>query len=261
MRSRRKALGQHFLLKPEILDRMVEYAELSSSDIVLEIGAGKGDLTRRLAERAGLVIAVELDDRFLSYLEPLLKEYPNIKLLIGDVLKLKPTGFNKVVSNPPYSISSRLLEWLIYSRPELMILTLQREFAVKLIAKPGSPKYLYISVISSLLYDSRILEIIPRRFFDPPPRVDSALVSMRRRSGDLILEDSWREILKKLFTRRRQRLRRVISDLLEDVGSDRLGQVFSLLDEHILSRRVYELTPSEILEVAKILERAIGGIS
>ena len=150
---------------------------------------------------------------------------------------------------------------MIYSGPELMVLTLQREFAVKLIAKPGSPKYLYISVISSLLYDSRILEIIPRRFFDPPPRVDSALVSMRRRSEDLILKDSWREILKKLFTRRRQRLRRVISDLLEDVGSDRLGQVFSLLDEHILSRRVYELTPSKILEVAKILERAIGGIS
>ena len=153
----RRRLGQHFLIDEKILDRMVQYGEITESDVVLDVGAGRGELTVKLAERAGKVIAVELDPVLAEEARRRLRGYDNVELLVGDVLKLKPTGFNKVVSNPPYNISRKLLEWLIEGGAERIVLTLQREFASKLVAEPGSMKYLYISFISNLLYDSSIV--------------------------------------------------------------------------------------------------------
>ena len=257
--KRIRILGQHFLSKPEILDKMTRYAELSKSDVVLEVGAGRGELTRRLAEKAGLVIAVEIDPRLLGDLRRIAEEYPNVKVVAGDVLRIKPSGFNKVVSNPPYSISLRLMEWLIDSRPKLMVLTLQREFASKLVAEPGSRKYLYISVLSKLSYDSRIIELIPRHFFNPPPKVDSALIVMKLKEDAPQLKESWKRILKTLFTRRRQKLRKVLRDLLLEAGE--ADEELDLLGENMLSRRIYELEPSELLEVARFLEKRLPSIS
>ena len=250
-RLKRRILGQHFLSDLRILDEMVEYAKLSRSDVVLEVGAGRGELTKRLAEKAGKVIAVEIDPSFASDLQDLAEAYSNVELIMGDVLKVRPVGFNKVVANPPYSISSKLVEWLIESRPELMVLTLQREFASKLVAGPGSPKYLYISVISSLAYDSKILRIIPRILFNPPPKVDSALISMRRRTEVPELRDSWKKFWKMLFTRRRQVVRKVLADMLKRGVIDESG--FKVLPEDLLSKRVFQLAPSELLMLAKIL--------
>ncbi|MCD6313193.1 MAG: ribosomal RNA small subunit methyltransferase A [Thaumarchaeota archaeon] len=250
-RLKRRVLGQHFLSDLRILDEMVEYAKLSRSDVVLEVGAGRGELTKRLAEKAGKVIAVEIDPSFASDLQDLAEAYSNVELIMGDVLKVRPVGFNKVVANPPYSISSKLVEWLIESRPELMVLTLQREFASKLVAGPGSPKYLYISVISSLAYDSKILRIIPRILFNPPPKVDSALISMRRRTEVPELRDSWKKFWKMLFTRRRQVVRKVLADMLKREVIDESG--FKVLPEDLLSKRVFQLAPSELLMLAKIL--------
>lgn len=247
-RSRRRALGQHFLTDPEILDRMVKYAELSRSDVVLEIGAGSGELTRRLAEKAGRVIAIEVDERFAEDLKAISEEYRNVEVLFGDILHLKPSGFNKVVSNPPYSISSRLIEWLVEELPDLMILTLQKEFAFKLITPPGSSKYVYISAISSLFYESRVLEIVPRILFKPPPKVDSAIVMMRRRSEIPALSSSCKLLWKKFFTRRRQVLRRVLADLLPP------SRPAENLPGHLISRRIFQLSPSELLHICELLE-------
>lgn len=252
MRVKRRVLGQHFLMNSETLDRMVDYAELSRLDIILEVGAGSGDLTRRLAEKAGKVIAVEIDKRFAPDLILIAKSHPNVEILFGDVLHLRPSGFNKVVSNPPYSISTRLIEWLVEQLPELMVLTLQREFASKLMASPGSPKYVYISAISRLFYESRILEIVPRALFKPPPKVDSAIVIMRRRSKIPILRNSCKHLWKRLFTRRRQVLRRVLSDLSRD---DMLPvKLVKMLPEHLISRRIFQLSPEDLLRLCDLLE-------
>lgn len=250
-RPKRRILGQHFLSNPKILDEMVEHAELSRSDVVLEVGAGKGELTRRLAEKAGKVVAVEIDPSFAQDLQALAETYPNVEPIIGDVLRVKPTRFNKVVANPPYSISSRLLEWLIESRPELMVLTLQREFASKLIARPGSPKYLYLSAISSLAYDSRILKIVPRSFFNPPPKIDSAMILMRCKTEVPELRDSWKRFWKMLFTRRRQVVRKVLAAMLRRGLIDQGG--FESLPADLLSKRVFQLAPSELLTLAETL--------
>lgn len=255
MRLGRK-LGQHFLINQHMLDKIVEYGHLSKSDVVLEVGAGRGDLTERLAERAGEVIAVELDESLAREAESRLKRYPNVRLLIGDILELKPCGFNKVISNPPYSISSKLLEWLINSGSELMVLTLQREFASKLVARPGSHKYVYVSFLSNLFYGSEMRDVIPRRMFRPQPRVDSVIVVMERKDEVIKFNSSLEKFLKQLFTRRRQTLRRVIRDFF-----GKAGEPANLADlpSEMLSKRVYQLSPKELLEVAKVM--GIGSLN
>jgi len=249
----RRRLGQHFLIDEKILDRMVRYGEVTRDDVVLDVGAGRGELTARLAERAHKVIAVELDRELAEEARRRLKDYDNVEFLVGDILKLKPTGFNKVVSNPPYNISTRLLEWLIGEDAERMVLTLQREFASKLVAKPGSTKYLYISFLSNLLYEPSIVEFIPRNLFRPMPKVDSAIVLMRRRESVRKLDEDVKRFVKFLFTRRRQMLRRVLRDLAKE---EKLAvDLTEVLGDELMSRRVYQLTPSQLLSVSeKFLE-------
>jgi len=245
----RRRLGQHFLIDGKILDRMVRYGEVTRDDVVLDVGAGRGELTARLAEKAGKVIAVELDQELAEEARRRLKDYDNVELLVGDILKLKPTGFNKVVSNPPYNISTRLLEWLIGEDAERMVLTLQREFASKLVAKPGSTKYLYISFLSNLLYEPSIVEFIPRNLFRPMPKVDSAIVLMRRREGVQKLDEDVKRFVKFLFTRRKQMLRRVLRDLAKE---EKLAvDLTEALGDELLSKRVYQLTPSQLLSVSE----------
>lgn len=252
MKLRRK-LGQHFLKNQSVLEKMVEYARISRSDVVLEVGAGRGDLTEKLARSAGKVIAVELDERLVRELEKRLKRYPNVEVLVGDILKLKPSGFNKVVSNPPYSISSRLLEWLMESGPELMVLTLQKEFASKLVAKPGSAKYLYLSFLSSTFYEVETKEIVPREMFEPPPKVDSVVIFMKKKPGEVPLTGPSKKLIRYLFTRRRQTLRRVLKDLAVAVR----GPVdLSNLPGEILSKRIYQLSPGELLRLVEAVGEA-----
>lgn len=242
---RRRVLGQHFLIDRSTLERMVNYGKISKNDVVLEVGAGRGELTELLAQKAGKVVAVELDKELASEALERLKSYENVEFLVGDILKLKPKGFNKVVSNPPYGISSELIDWLISSRPERIVLTLQREFASKLVAKPGAPKYLYTSVIAQLCYDISIAEVVSRRMFRPVPKVDSAIVVMVRRSGRWPSREAM-ELMKFLMTRRRQGLRKVLKSC-----SGRLGvsfeQVVESLPNEFLLKRIYWLSPEEIL--------------
>ena len=255
MNYRRRKLGQHFLKDPRIYDRMIKYGKISKNDVVLEVGAGRGELTERLAEKAGEVIAIELDEALAEEAERRLRNHSNVKLLVGDALKLKPSGFNKVVSNPPYSISTKLMEWLIESNPELMVLTLQKEFTSKLVAEPGSPKYLYISFLSNLAYKTRILEIVPRSLFIPPPKIDSTIILMEREAS-IKLDEFEKKILKNLFTRRKQKLNRVLRDMLKK--TPHLEGALSRISGETLSRRIFQLSPTELLEVANALKQAIS---
>ena len=245
----KRRLGQHFLIDGKILDRMVRYGEVTKDDVVLDVGAGRGELTARLAEKAGKVIAVELDQELAEEARRRLKDYDNVELLVGDILKLKPTGFNKVVSNPPYNISTRLLEWLISEDVERIVLTLQREFASKLVAKPGSTKYLYISFLSNLLYESSVVEFIPRNLFRPMPKVDSAIVLMRRREGVRKLDEDVKRFVKFLFTRRRQMLRRILRDLAKE--EELAVDLTEVLGDELMLKRVYQLTPSQLLSISE----------
>lgn len=185
-----KALGQNFLVDSAILQRIVAAAQLTSHDIVLEIGAGTGALTQRLAQEAGHVLALELDAQLMPILESELSSFENVTLIQGDVLALDPAALiedardkhqlpdmtYKVVGNLPYYITSAILRHLLERdfRPDLMVVTVQREVARRIVAEPGEMSVLAVSV--QFYGAPELLFRIKSGSFYPAPAVDSAVV-------------------------------------------------------------------------------------
>jgi 16S rRNA (adenine1518-N6/adenine1519-N6)-dimethyltransferase len=176
----RKRLGQNFLTDPVALSRIVAAAELTADDAVVEVGSGLGTLTRRLAEQARLVVAIELDDDLVEILLEQTEDLSNVRIIHGDVLQIPDPGFAhrgyKVVANLPYYITSAVLRHFLGKppRPILMVVTVQREVALRMIAEPGQMSLLAVSV--QLYGQPRVVARIPPGAFYPPPQVDSAVV-------------------------------------------------------------------------------------
>ncbi len=186
----RKGLGQHFLADPNVLHKIVEAAELSPEGVVLEIGPGLGMLTRQLAQAAGCVVAVELDEGMLGVLRGELAHLANLHLVQGDILQLDPATLIRdalpsnlqspleytVVANLPYYITSAAIRHLLEADlpPRRLVLTVQREVAKRIVAGPGDMSLLAVSV--QYYGQPRIVARIPAGAFVPPPKVDSAVV-------------------------------------------------------------------------------------
>ena len=198
-----KRLGQNFLVDPVALDRIVAAADLTPDDTILEIGAGLGTLTRRLAQEAGRVLAVELDRRFLEILHAELDALPNLEIIHGDILKLPGFPFAnmgyKLVSNLPYNITSAVLRRFLETepRPSLMVVTVQREVASRVVAQPGGMSLLAVSV--QLYGQPRIVARIPAGAFYPRPQVDSAVLRIEVFEKPKIVFDE--ELTEKAFFR------------------------------------------------------------
>ncbi len=181
----RKRLGQHFLTDRSALLQVARAAELDQADRVLEIGAGLGSLTLVLAEQAGWVIAVELDQRLIPILQEVLGGRPQVQLVQGDILQLDLETLMgnrsySVVANIPYNITSALIRRLTEAgnRPERLVLTVQREVAERAMAEPGAMSLLSLSV---QVYGSpSIAGYIPPRAFYPRPAVESAVLRLDR---------------------------------------------------------------------------------
>jgi len=183
-----KTYGQNFLKSPAVAERMVDAAEISSADLVLEIGPGKGALTEKLLVRARQVFAVEKDERLVFYLTLKFKdEFKNNKLVIigADILKFDPAavglqaGGYKIVANIPYSISSYLLNDYLQNspRPSEMILMLQKEVAQRAIAKASDSERSLLSLVVELFSKkAEIVQIVPSAAFWPEPKVESAIL-------------------------------------------------------------------------------------
>lgn len=179
-------LGQNFLADTNLLAAIVREAELEPADAVLEVGGGEGALTSALASRVAIVHVVELDLRLRPRLEQIARTHPNVELHFGDALRLSladlvPTP-NRMVANLPYSIATPLLIRTIATLPSLESWTLmvQREIADRLRAGPGSRTYGAPSVLVQLACGVRLLRSVDRAVFTPRPRVDSALIGLRR---------------------------------------------------------------------------------
>ncbi len=179
-----KSLGQNFLIDPLALQRVVEATQISSENDVLEIGPGLGSLTRLLAKRARRVIAIELDGRLIPILEEVLAPFNNVQIIQGDILEVNlaelfsPTSgaTYQVAANIPYYISSAVIRQLLEApvRPESVTLTVQREVAERICARPGEMSLLALSV--QVYGAPKITARIPAGAFYPPPQVDSAVV-------------------------------------------------------------------------------------
>jgi 16S rRNA (adenine1518-N6/adenine1519-N6)-dimethyltransferase len=181
LRSVKKEYGQHFLVDRNILDVIGRLAELGPDDVVLEIGPGRGVLTRYLAERVGRVHAVEID----RALEPALSELPaNVDLVFGDALRLElPQDATKLVANLPYNVATPLIVESLDGLPKigLWCVMVQREVADRLFAEPGTKAYGAVSVLVQLAAERTGFHAVSRTVFRPPPNVDSALVAFGRK--------------------------------------------------------------------------------
>ena len=254
----RKRLGQNFLVDNGTLGKMVFHASLSQEDVALDVGAGLGFLTERLAEKAKQVIAVEIDPRLVRVLKDRFRNCRNVSILHGDIMELVVPRFNKVVSTPPYSISSPLLFWLLEKKCELGVLAFQEEFARRLAASVGSDDYGRLTITASYRAYIQLLDHIPRELFWPPPRVDSTIVRLRPRKPPFSVEDEevFFEVVKTIFSQKNRKLRNAI---LPFFGKYRIpkGEALELADDLQFSdERPRQLIPEEIGQTAnEVLER------
>jgi 16S rRNA (adenine1518-N6/adenine1519-N6)-dimethyltransferase len=179
-------LGQNFLADPNLLDAIVRDAELEPDDVALEIGGGEGVLTERIAERVSHVHVVELDERLAEGLEELADRAGNVSVVRGDAMRIDLQALDPapttVPSNLPYSVATPVLLRTIAELPgvERWTVMVQREIADRLRAAPDSPAYGSPSVAVQLACEVEIVRAVNRAVFRPRPRVDSALVRLRR---------------------------------------------------------------------------------
>jgi 16S rRNA (adenine1518-N6/adenine1519-N6)-dimethyltransferase len=179
----RKGLGQHFLIDGGVLETVIAAAELDSDDLVVEVGPGLGILTRELAQRAGGVVAIELDDKLAALLEKTLASFNNVTIVNGDVLKIEPKGLvkgrnYKVVANLPYYITSPALRHFLEAeaKPQTMVVMVQKEVAEAIAAKPGDMSLLSVGI--QFYGEPKIITSVPAESFYPAPEVSSAILKI-----------------------------------------------------------------------------------
>jgi 16S rRNA (adenine1518-N6/adenine1519-N6)-dimethyltransferase len=226
-----KSLGQNFLHDQNQLQRIVAGAELTQADQVLEIGPGLGPLTELLLEKAGKVLAIEMDARLVEFLKDKFQR-SNLELRHGDALRIlreerRDWSAWKLVANLPYSVASPILVELAQSpqRPERMVVTLQREVACRLLAQPDDADYGLLTLLVQLDYEKRGSFKIPADCFFPPPRVESTCVVLTRRPQSLLPEEdraAFVKIVKRAFSQRRKMMLKLLK---QDWPRDRLEAV------------------------------------
>ena len=217
----RKKLGQNFLADPVALGRIVAASELSSDDLVVEVGAGVGTLTRLLAEHAGRVVALELDNGLVGILREELADLSTVEICHGDVLGFSTAEFShrgfKVIGNLPYYITSAVLRHFLahVPRPELMVVTVQREVADRIVAGPGQMSLLAVSV--QFYGQPRVVTRVPAGAFYPAPKVDSAVMRIDVGEDPAVsleegIDEAWFfRVVRAGFSQKRKMLRNSLS--------------------------------------------------
>ncbi len=214
-----KSLGQNFLEDSNALEDILRAAEIQPGDTILEIGPGLGSLTRYLAIRARQVIAVELDEKLFPPLKAVLKPHANVRLIHGDILQLSPSDLIDqpgylVAANIPYYITSAIIRHLLENppKPRRIVLTLQKEVAERICARPGDLSLLALSV--QVYGRPRIAARIPAEAFFPAPKVDSAVLVVEVYPSPLIqpsLLETFFRLIKAGFSQKRKTLRNSLS--------------------------------------------------
>ncbi len=217
----KKSFGQNFLTDTNILQKIVDTAEIDKHVNVIEIGPGIGALTEFLAENAAEVMAFEIDERLMPILADTLQEFENVKIINEDILKSdlqarikefsNPELPIKVVANLPYYITTPILMHLIESRIPFseFVVMMQREVADRISAQPNSKSYGSLSIAVQYYMTAKVAFIVPRTVFVPAPNVDSAILKMTRRDKPAVEvkdEPFFFKVSKASFTHRRKTL-------------------------------------------------------
>ena len=274
-----RRFGQNFLIESRILDQITRLAELTPDDLVLEVGTGPGNLTHRVAEVARHVVTVEIDVGMHTLARDLLGNRTNVRLIHGDVLdtksRLNPEVCEKldvalvdnivsfkVVANLPYNITTPFLSSLLlrYGAPDLMVLTVQKELAKTLVAKPSTKDYGALSIVMQLLAEITLERVVGPTCFWPKPRVDSAVVVVRSRGLDPLPVMRVHPLIQFLFRSRRKMMTNVLRQLPAELGGPFTPEIVAAVFEAAdidPKRRAETLEPSRFLD----LGRAIADVS
>ena len=239
-RRKQKMLGQNFLIDSNISKRIVDSAEISEGEKVLEIGPGRGALTGLLSSKGNL-IAIEKDKWLAVVLKQKFKE--NVEIIEGDILKWDVPPIDVIVANLPYSISSPILFRLFNYEWTRAVLMFQEEFANRLVAKPGSKIYGRLSVMANHFVDTKKLFKVSKTAFQPQPKIHSQVVKLVRREPDYALDDfdTFEKVVKSIFTHRRKKVRNCIKLTFPNLVLDNLNY---------MDLRAEILAPSEIAELS-----------
>lgn len=236
--------GQHYMIDKELIRFIVNNSELTNKDVVLEIGYGKGALTKKLAKHCA-VIGIDIDDKEIN-LDPQNK-FRYLKLIHGNILDEIETikqehKFNKIISNIPYNISEPLFRKLFKIDFELCVLTIGKDFADLLVNENQKSKN-RIGIIANELYEIELLKIVKPESFFPHPRVDSAVISIKPKKK--------KSIYRQIIMLDDKKLKNVLISIIKNRTKNELKQK---LQSKLFEKKLYELNNEEFIEFDKILD-------
>lgn len=250
----KKRFGQNFLTDKKLLEDLVNLINVASNDRVLEIGPGKGDLTKILVNICDSYFGIELDKDLLIFLK---KKFPkNINAFIGgDILKLNPSEIYaskefRVIGNIPYNISSPILDWCEkhYEKILDMHFMLQKEFALRCAGNEKTSSYGRLSVICNYLYEVTILKEVSKEFFNPEPKVDSLFVRFYPKKKKVNQKElhNLKKVTRALFNKKRKKISNSLEDILYKESIKKLNLNLNL--------RPDELSLNEFLQISALVK-------
>jgi 16S rRNA (adenine1518-N6/adenine1519-N6)-dimethyltransferase len=230
---KRRRLGQHYLVDQDVIQRIVEFAGIQPSDRVVEIGTGKGALTRELAGKGASLTGYEVDSQNFGATVEVVRDLA--KVVLADAFE-QEVEFDVLVSSLPYSESATFVKWLSGKKFDRAVVLLQTDFVEKVMAPPGGRDYRGVSALAQIAFTMKVLSKVSRKSFAPQPRVDSVIVSFLPRLRVSAAEAS--NIIKLFSLRRRQ-----VATALARLGFGERGSYGS--------RRVNSLFPEEVHEICR----------
>jgi 16S rRNA A1518/A1519 N6-dimethyltransferase RsmA/KsgA/DIM1 with predicted DNA glycosylase/AP lyase activity len=243
--------AQHFLIDKEIIDKEIKLADISKKDKIIEIGAGKGILTEKLAEKAEKVLAFEIDEKFKENLNKLKEENKNLEIIYEDALKHNWKGYNKIVSNIPYFIAGDLVLKSLEEGIEEIIIIVGENFKEILEEKQGK-----IGIIGNLFFNISYISQVNSQSFEPQPKVNSWLIRLKEKKLDKV-----DNILKKILCKNGKIKNAILYSLVEEGKTKNQAREFlsSLkLDTKTLDKPVKMITGKFIMRLKQKLQNSLN---
>ena len=266
--SPKKKFDQNYLINPKAINNLVESADLNKNDVVLEIGPGCGFLTAAIIPCAKKTIVVEKDPLMVKILKDKFKDEPKLEIIEGDILKTKLPKFNKVVSSPPFSISSKIVELILEHPIDKAVFLFQREFVDKLDAFPSLKDYTFISALSQSFSEVKIVHKVSKTAFFPPPPIDCSIVLLDNCSKQFTGNKHFHKLfLKAVFRHKNKKIKKALIHSSSD--KEFKGQLFSSKEQlqdiiektaddneelnELFNKKAVHCEPEELVELSEFL--------